>query len=230
LQTQKKHNQNYSNNSALKVVFRQNARMSDTTINISFYSYFFKRFFDFSIALIAVLLISPILMLLYLITKYTSKGPGLYHQKRVGINGKEFYIFKFRSMIVNSEFDTPQLVSNTKDSRVTPWGRFMRKHYLDELPQLLNVLRGDMSIVGPRPERRYFINKIIERGGNFNSLLQVKPGITSLGQIRFGYAHSVDEMLQRLKYEQLYLTRISLWTDIKIMINTTMSVVKAKGK
>jgi putative colanic acid biosynthesis UDP-glucose lipid carrier transferase len=157
-------------------------------------------------------------------------GPGFYYQKRVGIRGKEFYIFKFRSMIVDSEAEIPQLVSDSNDVRVTKWGSFMRRYYLDELPQLLNVIRGDMSLVGPRPERKYFIDKIIERNGDFMPLLQVKPGITSLGQIRYGYAHSVDQMLQRLKYEQLYLKRVSIWTDIKIVINTIVSVLKAKGK
>ncbi len=133
-------------------------------------------------------------------------------------------------MIVDSETEIPQLVSDSNDVRVTKWGSFMRRYYLDELPQLLNVIRGDMSLVGPRPERKYFIDKIIERNGDFMPLLQVKPGITSLGQIRYGYAHSVDQMLQRLKYEQLYLKRVSIWTDIKIVINTIVSVLKAKGK
>ena len=216
---------------SLKVVFRQNVSNSDLELNISTYSYFFKRLVDFFIASLAITVLSPFLFILYFITKHTSKGPAFYYQKRIGYNGKEFYIFKFRSMIVDSESSNiPQLVLSSNDLRVTKWGGFMRKHYLDELPQLLNVIRGDMSIVGPRPERKYFIEQIIDRGGDFNSLLQVKPGITSLGQIRFGYAHSVDEMLRRLKYEQLYLKRISFWTDIKIMMNTVFSVVKAKGK
>lgn len=216
---------------SLKVVFKQNRSNSDLQLEINSYSYFFKRLFDFFSASFALLITSPLLLTLYFITKYSSKGPGFYYQKRIGLNGKEFYIFKFRSMKINSEDGTPQLVSTSgKDPRVTKWGRFMRKHYLDELPQLLNVMRGDMSIVGPRPERQYFIDKINERGGDFNSLLQVKPGITSLGQIRYGYAHSVEQMLQRLKYEQLYLKRVSLWTDIKIILNTSSSVIKAKGK
>ena len=213
----------------LKVVFSQNPK-KDLELEISPYSYFFKRFFDFIIASVAVIIISPILFILYFITKYTSEGPGFYYQKRIGYKGKEFYIFKFRSMIVNSEEGIPQLVSTQIDERVTRWGRFMRRHYLDELPQLLNVMKGDMAIVGPRPERQYFIHKITIKGGDFYPLLQVKPGITSLGQIKFGYAHSVEQMLKRLKYEQLYLKRVSLWVDIKIMINTVSSVLMAKGK
>ncbi len=224
----RKHNSTFQN---LKIVFKQKKSNKDLQLEVSAYTYFFKRLIDFTLALIAIVFLSPVLIILYIITKYTSKGPVLYFQKRIGYNGKEFYIFKFRSMIVNSEYSTPQLVScDGEDVRVTKWGRFMRKHYLDELPQLMNVLRGDMSIVGPRPERRYFINKIIKQGGDFLPLLQVKPGITSLGQIRFGYAHSVDQMIKRLKYEQLYLKNVSPWTDLKIIINTTVSVIKAKGK
>ena len=231
MQTLKKHKDHKSKYESLKVVFKQNRLRSDLQLEITPYSYFFKRLFDFVIAISALFIISPLLFVLYFITKYTSKGPAFYSQERIGYNGNGFYIFKFRSMIYNSENNTPQLVSSTgNDDRVTKWGRFMRKHYLDELPQLLNVIRGDMSIVGPRPERKFFIDKITDRGGNFSSLLQVKPGITSLGQIRFGYAHSVDQMLQRLKYEQLYLKRVSFWTDIKIMFNTSLSVIKAKGK
>lgn len=231
MQELKKHTGYKSKYRSLKVVFKQHRSNKDLQVEITPYSYFFKRLFDFVVALTALVVISPLLLLLYFITKYTSKGPALYHQTRIGHLGKEFHIFKFRSMLVDSEDSTPQLVSSTgEDARVTRWGRFMRKHYLDELPQLLNVMRGDMSVVGPRPERKYFIDKIIDKGGDFTSLLQVRPGITSLGQIRYGYAHSVDQMIQRLKYEQLYLKRVSFWTDIKIIVNTSASVIKAKGK
>ena len=231
MQELKQHKDFKSKYKSLKIVFKQNKSNSDLQLDINTYSYFFKRLFDFFTASFALILFSPLLFTLYFITKYTSKGSGFYYQKRIGYNGKEFYIFKFRSMVIDSEGGTPLLVSNSGDDiRVTKWGGFMRKHYLDELPQLLNVMRGDMSIVGPRPERQYFIDQIIDRGGDFTSLLQIKPGMTSLGQIRFGYAHSVDQMLQRLKYEQLYLKRVSFWTDIKIIINTSVSVLKAKGK
>jgi len=231
LQELRQHKDFKAKSKSLKVVFKQSKSTSELQLDVNVYSYFFKRLFDFIVALIAIIISSPLLFTLYFITKYTSNGPAFYYQKRIGFKGREFYIFKFRSMIVGSESGTPQLVSNSgKDKRVTRWGNFMRKHYLDELPQLLNVIRGDMAIVGPRPERQYFIDKILDRGGDFTSLLQVKPGITSLGQIRFGYAHSVDQMLQRLKYEQLYLKRVSFWTDIKIITNTSLSVIKAKGK
>ena len=132
-------------------------------------------------------------------------------------------------MIVDSEKNHP-LLTKENDERVTAWGRIMRKYYIDELPQIMNVVKGDMAIIGPRPERLYFIEKIKAKNGDFNSLLQVKPGITSLGQIRYGYAHTVNQMLQRLKYEQLYLRRVSFWTDIKIIFNTFESVFLAKGK
>jgi len=231
LQELKKHTGYKTNYQKLKVVFKQNRSNKNLELEITPYSYFFKRLFDFVVALSALVLVSPLMFLLYFITKYTSKGPAFYSQKRVGYKGEEFYIFKFRSMIVDSEDNTPQLVCSTgKDKRVTKWGRFMRKHYLDELPQLLNVIRGDMAVVGPRPERKYFIDKIIDQGGDFTSLLQTRPGITSLGQVRYGYAHSVDQMVQRLRYEQLYLKRISFWTDIKIILNTFASVIRAKGK
>jgi putative colanic acid biosynthesis UDP-glucose lipid carrier transferase len=231
LQELRKHKDIKPKYRSLKVVFKQSRSNNELQLEITTYSYFFKRLFDFVVALLALVVLSPLLFILYFITKYTSKGPAFYYQKRIGYKGKEFYIFKFRSMVVDSEERTPQLVSSTgEDVRVTRWGRFMRKHYLDELPQLLNVMRGDMSVVGPRPERQYFIDKILDRGGDFTSLLQMRPGITSLGQIRFGYAHSVDQMLQRLKYEQLYLKRVSFWTDIKIIFNTSVSVIKAKGK
>lgn len=213
----------------MKVVFNKGKAKSDLELVISPYSYFFKRLFDSVVSISSITVLSPLLISLYFITKYSSEGPGFYFQKRIGINGKEFYIFKFRSMKINSENGTPKLTVNN-DKRITKWGSFMRKYYLDELPQLLNVARGDMSIVGPRPERQYFIEKINASGSDFIPLLQVKPGITSLGQIRFGYAHSVNEMIQRLKYEQLYLKRISFWTDIKIIFNTFGSVIKAKGK
>lgn len=229
MQELKKNNQVVKKHSSLRVVFKQRSVNSEYELAVSPYSYFFKHLFDFSLAMVSLILLSPILITLYLITKHSSVGPGFYHQKRIGLNGEEFHIFKFRSMKVDSEDDIPMLTNNN-DNRITPWGRFMRKYYLDELPQLLNVIRGDMSIVGPRPERKYFIDKIKEKNGDFDSLLQVKPGITSLGQIRFGYAHSVDQMLQRLKYEQLYLKRVSFWTDIKIIFNTFGSVAKAKGK
>ena len=194
---------------ALKVVFKRNLTSSEHELVISPYSYFFKRFLDLFIAIIALIILHPLLIILYFITKYTSKGPAFYIQKRIGLFGKEFYIFKFRPMKIDSERNQP-LLTKENDQRITSWGRLMRKYYIDELPQLLNVIKGDMSIVGPRPERLYFINKIKEKNGDFESLLQVKPGITSLGQIRFGYAHSVDQMLQRLKYEQLYLKKVSL--------------------
>lgn len=213
----------------MRVVYLNHETSVGFKINISMYTYFFKRYFDVLVSLIILVLLSPILVFLYLITSVTSKGGGFYFQKRIGLAGKEFYIFKFRSMIVTAEgFNTPQL-TELNDGRITVWGKFMRKYYLDELPQFLNVLRGDMSIVGPRPEREFFINQINRRGGNFNDLIQIKPGITSLGQIRYGYASSVDQMMSRLKYEKLYLKKISLYTDVKIILNTFVSVLKAKG-
>lgn len=213
----------------LKVISRRFAPSTIHGVKVSLYSYFFKRLIDFTFALFALIVLYPFLLIIYFITIFTSKGSGLYYQPRIGFNGEQFYIFKFRSMKYNSEGDVPKLVEDN-DDRLTKWGKFMRRYYLDELPQLLNILRGDMSIVGPRPERQYFINKIIEKNEDFYPLLQVKPGLTSLGQIRFGYAQNVSEMIKRLKYEQLYLKKISFKTDLKIVLSTFVSVAKAKGK
>jgi putative colanic acid biosynthesis UDP-glucose lipid carrier transferase len=189
-----------------------------------------KRTFDLSISSLILILLIPVFIVLIIITKLSSRGPLIYSQERVGRWGKPFKIFKFRSMYIDSEKNGPQLSDGDFDPRITPWGRFMRKTRLDELPQFVNVILGDMSIVGPRPERQHFIDQIIETAPEFNKLLTLRPGITSLGQIKYGYASSVTEMVKRMKYDLLYLKKYSLETDIQIIFLTVSVMVQGRGK
>src|SRR5690606_26816587 len=161
--------------------------------------------------------------------KWSSPGPIFYRQERIGLNGKPFHLVKFRSMYLDAEKDGPQLASDN-DPRITPIGHFMRKYRLDELPNFWNVLKGDLSLVGPRPERQFFINQIVEQEPHYRQLLKVRPGITSWGQVKYGYASNVDEMLQRLKFDILYIENMSLLLDLKIMFYTVLVLVQGKGK
>ncbi|GAB3576014.1 undecaprenyl-phosphate glucose phosphotransferase [Spirosoma luteolum] len=189
-----------------------------------------KRGFDIIFSLVAIGLGSPLLLLVGLITKCTSKGPMLYAQERIGQDGKPFTIYKFRSMYTNAEAAGPSLSAGARDNRITPWGRFMRQTRLDELPQFFNVLKGDMSVVGPRPERQFFIDQIIEVAPEYRNLLKVKPGITSIGQVEFGYAASIEEMVQRLSYDLLYTERRSFFYDMWIIMQTVRVMVQGRGK
>ena len=188
-----------------------------------------KRIFDLSFALIVMILGAPIFLLTALVTKLTSRGPIFYAQERVGRNGQPFKIYKFRSMYIDSEQRGPQLACSG-DPRITPWGRLIRKIRLDEIPQFYNVLVGDMSIVGPRPERQHYIDQIMAKAPNYRYLQYVKPGITSIGQVKFGYAENIDEMVKRMRYDILYLRNTSLALDLKIILLTVMVVLKAEGK
>ena len=188
----------------------------------------FKRTFDIIFSLFAIVIFSPLFLFAIIGIKLTSKGSILFKQKRIGRNKKEFYIYKFRSMFVNSEKNGPQL-SSANDNRITNFGKFMRKYRLDEIPQFFNVLKGDMSIVGPRPERQYYIDKIVKKAPYYYRLLKVKPGITSWGQVRYGYAKNVKEMLERLNYDMFYIENISIYLDFKILIYTVIVVLKRKG-
>ncbi len=193
------------------------------------WQYNLKRFLDIVLSALAIIVLSPVYLFCIIGVKLSSKGPAFYSQERIGISGKVFMIPKFRSMITGAENGTPML-SSKNDNRVTPFGRMMRKTRLDEIPQFFSVLIGDMSLVGPRPERQYFIDQITQRAPHYRLLLKVKPGITSWGQVKYGYAENVDQMIERLKYDILYLENMSLAMDIKIMAYTLLTVLKGSGQ
>jgi exopolysaccharide biosynthesis polyprenyl glycosylphosphotransferase len=188
----------------------------------------FKQFLDIIGSLMAIIITSPIFLICVIGVKFSSSGSIFYNQQRIGRNGKPFKIFKFRSMCVGAELNGPEL-SSKEDKRVTNFGRFMRRMRLDELPNFYNVLRGEMSLVGPRPERKYFIDQIIQKAPHYIQLLKVKPGITSWGQVKYGYAENVDQMIKRMKYDLLYIENMSLYVDFKIMIYTLLIIFKRKG-
>lgn len=193
------------------------------------WQYSIKRLFDIVASILFMVVFSPVYLITAIIIKCTSPGPIFYAQERIGYHGKPFKMHKFRSMHVDAEKYGPAL-SQDNDPRITPFGRFMRKVRLDEIPQFYNVLKGTMSIVGPRPERQFFIDKITERAPEYLLLQRVKPGITSWGQVKYGYASNVDEMLERLKYDLLYLENMSLATDIKILLYTVIIIIQGRGK
>lgn len=193
------------------------------------WQYSVKRIADIFIAVLALVLLSPVFLITAIIVKCTSPGPIFYAQERIGYHGKPFKMHKFRSMYIDAEESGPAL-SKDNDPRITPFGRFMRKVRLDEIPQFYNVLKGTMSLVGPRPERQYYIDQIVKRAPEYLLLQRIKPGITSWGQVKYGYASTVDEMVERLRYDLLYLDNMSLTTDIKILAYTVLIIIQGRGK
>jgi exopolysaccharide biosynthesis polyprenyl glycosylphosphotransferase len=187
-----------------------------------------KVFLDIAFALIALIILLPFLIIIAFAIKFTSSGPIFYAQERVGRYGKPFMIYKFRSMYSDAEANGPAL-STKHDSRITPLGKFLRKTRLDEVPNFWNVIKGEMSLVGPRPERQFYIDQIIKKASHYVHLQKVKPGITSWGQVKYGYAENVDQMVERLKYDLLYIENMSLFVDFKIMIYTLITVFRGRG-
>lgn len=187
-----------------------------------------KTFLDIILSVGAIIILTPLIVFLAVAIKLSSSGPLIYSHVRIGKNGKPFRILKFRSMYHNSEPHGPQLATQN-DNRITSVGRFMRKRRLDEIPNLINVLRGEMSLVGPRPERKFYIDQILEKAPEYAKLHLVKPGITSWGQVNFGYAENVDKMISRMKYDLVYIENMSLFADLQILTRTIGTIVKGQG-
>ena len=187
-----------------------------------------KRTIDIVISAITLVVFSPLFLYCYIIIKKEDGGPAIFSQERIGLHGKPFYILKFRSMRTEAEKDGPALFSQENDDRLTKSGKFLREHHLDELPQLWNVLKGDMSFIGPRPERKYYIDKIMEHNPNYVKLYQIRPGITSYATLYNGYTDTMEKMLRRLDLDLYYLDHNSLLFDMKILWLTFTSIVFGK--
>jgi lipopolysaccharide/colanic/teichoic acid biosynthesis glycosyltransferase len=189
-----------------------------------------KRIFDVVLALtVIVTILSWMVPLIALLIFIESNDKTFFKQKRIGKNGKPFDIFKFKSMTGNPPVNDP-LLSIDEFARITKIGRFMRKYRIDEFPQFINVLKGEMSIVGPRPERQFFLDDMIANIPRYKKMLKLKPGITSLGQIKYGYADNLEQMLKRARYDLIYLDNLNFWTDIKVILSTIVVVFQGKGR
>jgi exopolysaccharide biosynthesis polyprenyl glycosylphosphotransferase len=188
-----------------------------------------KRWFDVIASALAILFTLPVSLYIAFRIWWTDKGPVFYTQERLGQYGKPFHILKFRSMYLNAESNGPQLTTEN-DPRITPIGRIIRKYRIDEFPQFINVLKGEMSIVGPRAERKYFADRITKVAPYYRHVFKVQPGITSLGMVKYGYASTVEEMVKRLKYDIIYMENMSFMLDLKIMLYTVLTIVYGRGK
>lgn len=184
-----------------------------------------KRIFDILIALFCLIVFSPLFLICYIAIRREDGGKVIFKQERIGYHGKPFNIYKFRSMRVDAEKNGPALCDSKEDSRLTRTGKFLRDHHLDELPQFWNVLKGDMSFIGPRPERKYFIDQIMEHDSRYELLYQIRPGVTSYATLYNGYTDTMEKMLKRLELDLYYLSHGSLWFDIKILWMTFTSIV-----
>ena len=187
-----------------------------------------KRITDFIIATFCLIIFSPLFLICYIMVKRDDGGPAIFKQERIGRFGRPFNIYKFRSMTVDAEKDGPALYQHEKDDRMTKSGKFLREHHLDELPQLWNVFRGDMSFVGPRPERKFYIDQIIEHDHRYEYLYQIRPGVTSYATLYNGYTDTMEKMLRRLELDLYYLEHRSWWFDIKILFLTFINIAFGK--
>ena len=187
-----------------------------------------KRIFDFIVAFVALIVFSPLFIICYFAVKHEDGGPAIFKQERIGRFGRPFYIYKFRSMRVDAEKNGPALYQHERDTRMTKVGRFLRVHHLDELPQLWNVVRGDMSFIGPRPERKFYIDQIMKLDPRYAYLYQIRPGVTSYATLYNGYTDTMEKMLKRLELDLYYLKHRSWWFDITILFKTFVNLAIGK--
>ena len=187
-----------------------------------------KRIGDFLLSGISLIIFSPLFVICYILVRREDGGPAIFKQERIGRFGRPFYIYKFRSMRVDAEKNGPQLFGHKKDTRMTKIGVFLRDHHLDELPQLWNVFKGDMAFIGPRPERKFYIDQIIEHDPRYKYLYQIRPGVTSYATLYNGYTDTMEKMLRRLELDLYYLENRSWWFDAKILIKTFINIVFGK--
>ena len=187
-----------------------------------------KRVFDFVCSFFGLLFFSPVFLIIYIMLRIQNEGSVIFSQERIGYKGKSFNIYKFRTMCVDSEHDGKPMLATKGDERLTKIGRFLREHHLDELPQLFNVLKGDMSFVGPRPERQYFIDKIRKENPNYDYIFLMRPGLTSMATIHNGYTDTMEKMLIRLEMDLDYFRNRSLWLDVKLIFTTVFYIVNGK--
>ena len=187
-----------------------------------------KRTIDILGSALGIILLSSLFLIIYIAVKMSNRGPAFFVQERIGKGARPFNIYKFRTMIVNNEQDGIPQLAEVDDERLTKVGKFLRARHLDELPQLWNVLKGDMSFIGPRPERKYFIDKIMERDPRYTYLYQIRPGVTSYATLYNGYTDTLEKMLRRLELDLYYLEHRSWWFDFKILFNTFMNIAIGK--
>lgn len=187
-----------------------------------------KRLFDLFVAVVCLVLFSPVMLICYRAVRREDGGPAIFKQERIGRFGRPFYIYKFRSMKMDAEKDGPALYQHENDTRMTRVGKFLRDHHLDELPQLWNVVTGDMAFIGPRPERKFYIDQIMERDPRYAYLYQVRPGVTSYATLYNGYTDTMEKMLKRLELDLYYLENRSWWLDMKILFLTFINIVFGK--
>ena len=187
-----------------------------------------KRVVDFCVATLCLVVFSPLMLICYIAIKREDNGPAIFKQERIGRFGRPFYIYKFRSMRTDAEKDGPALYQHENETRLTKTGKFLREHHLDELPQLWNVFKGDMAFVGPRPERKYYIDQIIEHDPRYVYLYQIRPGVTSYATLYNGYTDTMEKMLRRLELDLYYLEHRSWWFDAKVLIKTFLGITFGK--